>query len=140
MITLTLKKKYVCYVADYLIENLNRDFFFVLTGLRQAFSSTNVDMEDDVNVQMDCKSIQKLFYGLGSRTEYLTARIHRELKAAVFPTIIQECLPYINTPDVELTADQKDRKELIVSLMQREDEINFYEQGRYTKGLEVLTS
>lgn len=140
MITLTIKKKYVCYVADYLIENLNRDFFFVLTGLRQAFNNSNAGMEDNVSIQMDCKSIEKLFYGLGSRTEYLTARIHRELKSAVFPIIIQECLPYINTPDIELTSEQKEKKDLINSLMQREIEINSYEEERYNKGLEVLTN
>lgn len=138
MITLTIKKKYVCYVAQYLIKAMNSEFFYVLESLRsQVKEYPNATLETEIVINLDYSVIMPLFNGLGNMPEGITSRMHRGLKAVIAPHIMS-WLPLLEVNLENVSQEDLPKYQIALEFTHREEAINKYEEDEVEAGLVVL--
>ena len=140
MLNFTLKKKYVCYITEYLFGAINEENYYIIEYLRSLLKNSLVDLEEEVTVSMKPINVLQLFYGLGNRPEYLTSRMHRLIKEKVSEVMAlqaQVIIPKIMSNET-LTQEEQEIAYVLDSLQKREQEIDNYEQTKIQIGYEKL--
>lgn len=141
MINFIIKKKYVCYITEYLFASINDENYYLIESLRELLKNSLSDLEENVTVSMKPRNVLNLFVGLGNRPEYLTSRIHREIKQIVVAELtIQHAVIQAKIEAEEtLTEDDMEILSLLEHLQKREEEIDRYENTKIQIGFEKLT-
>ena len=91
---INLQERHLCFVAYELSQQLVGSYIKILNTIRDSLNGANYQPTDLVEIDVDKTEIVVLYFELGNKPEYFTAKINKEMKNLLLPQFVNKIENY----------------------------------------------